>query len=69
MKFLTKAELVDLTGAQIPSKQKECLRSNGILFVERSDGHPAVLWESVNAVLVPQWKKPTKSIEPNLSAI
>lgn len=50
---LTHKELVELTGAEKPSKQIEVLEANRIRYVKRLNGAPATTWEAVNSVLAP----------------
>ncbi|WP_023640411.1 DUF4224 domain-containing protein [Dickeya zeae] len=49
--FLSKDDLVYLTGHIYPSKQIEVLRRAGISFIPNRDGHPRTTWTHVNAVL------------------
>ncbi|WP_145517348.1 DUF4224 domain-containing protein [Yersinia mollaretii] len=46
-KLLTRAELEEITGFVQPRKQCECLRENGIFFIERKDGRPSTTWAHV----------------------
>lgn len=46
-KLLTHAELEEITGFVQPKKQCECLRENGIFFIERKDGRPSTTWAHV----------------------
>ncbi|HFT5240686.1 TPA: DUF4224 domain-containing protein [Yersinia enterocolitica] len=46
-KLLTRAELEEITGFVQPKKQCECLRENGIFFIERKDGMPSTTWAHV----------------------
>jgi len=46
--LLTPDELRELTGAKIPSKQREMLTKNHIPFIVRLDGKPRVTWTAIN---------------------
>lgn len=66
--LLSKSELKALTGAA-ESEWAEILRRNGIPYVRRKDGLPAVTWEMVNQS---QLAKPSRQAIPagmNLEAI
>lgn len=46
--ILTDAQLRRLTGSGSPEEQKRILTENGIPYVRRKNGSPAVTWEMVN---------------------
>jgi len=46
-KFLTIEDLTALTGWKQKTKQCEHLSKNNIPFMLRADGHPCVLWSSL----------------------
>jgi hypothetical protein len=52
-KLLTRAELEEITGFVQPKKQCECLRENGIFFIERKDGRPSTTWAHVEHPFLP----------------
>lgn len=63
-RILSQADLKTLTGAARHARQKHILKRNGIRYIERADGSPAVTWEAVNAALT---SKPAESVNgPNL---
>jgi hypothetical protein len=51
MALLTPDEMIEVTGAQIPSKQIEVLEDNRIGYIKRINGHPTTTWEAINARL------------------
>lgn len=62
--LLTKSDLEELTGYQIPSKQCKALNDAGIGYVIRKDGMPSLTWDALNAGLTKSEiaKPATKSI-------
>ena len=65
--FLTKENLIELTGAQQRAKQIRNLKENGISFTIGTDGWPRVLWGNLERYN-PQFNK-TKKQEPDLEWI
>ena len=53
MTLLTQPEIIALTGAERGKKQVEVLRENGVRFIVRANGSPALTWEAVNNVIAP----------------
>lgn len=49
--LITPEDMVELTGAKLPSKQCEMLRKSGIRFSIRANGSPALTWEAYNRQL------------------
>ncbi|ARD61597.1 hypothetical protein Y71_17305 [Kosakonia radicincitans DSM 16656] len=49
--LLTDAELIEFTGYQKPSKQREVLDRGGVSYIEDREGRPMVTWTHINAVL------------------
>jgi hypothetical protein len=47
--LLTAADLFDLTGYKLPSKQAEVLSRHKINYIERRDGKLRVTWTQVNS--------------------
>ncbi|CFQ36965.1 DUF4224 domain-containing protein [Yersinia bercovieri] len=69
-KLLTHTELKEITGFVQPKKQCECLRENGIFFIERKDGRPSTTWAHVEYPL--SSRNSTHSMpedQPNYGAI
>ena len=50
--LLTTGELKKITGSGVASEQIRVLKDNGIPFVRRLDGTPAVSWGMVNRAQV-----------------
>lgn len=48
--LLTDDEVQSITGYERSKEQIRVLRNNGVRFIERGDGKPAVTWEMVNSV-------------------
>lgn len=42
--IITREEMIELTGTPLKSRQCEALRSAGVFFMERADGHPKTTW-------------------------
>jgi len=53
MTLLTQPEIIALTGAERAKKQVEVLRENGVRFIVRANGSPALTWEAVNNIIAP----------------
>ncbi|ECR8674687.1 DUF4224 domain-containing protein [Salmonella enterica] len=49
--LLTDAELIEFTGYQKPSKQREILDRGGVSYIPDREGRPMVTWTHINAVL------------------
>lgn len=67
-RLLTGAEISELTGAKIGTKQRVILDKAGIRYVERADGRPALTMSAVNAVLTTD-KELAASTQPNWAAL
>ena len=48
MTLITDEEMLEITGAQFPSKQCQILKDHGIAFVRRLDGRPRTTWFNFN---------------------
>lgn len=48
MKLLSKEDLVELTGAKQPGKQRQVLELHGIYFITKIDGTITTTWDHVN---------------------
>jgi hypothetical protein len=46
--LLTETEIIALTGAKQPKKQREVLNRSGIFFVDRADNGISLTWGHVN---------------------
>lgn len=67
--FLSRDELMDLSGAKQRGKVTAWLAANGYRFDVAADGWPKVLWAAVEARLMPQDKRRRISkSEPDFSA-
>ncbi|ENJ6992215.1 DUF4224 domain-containing protein [Salmonella enterica] len=49
--LLTDAELIEFTGYQKTSKQREILDRGGVSYIPDREGRPMVTWTHINAVL------------------
>ncbi|HDJ2742297.1 DUF4224 domain-containing protein [Salmonella bongori] len=49
--LLTDAELIEFTGYQKASKQREILDRGGVSYIPDREGRPMVTWTHINAVL------------------
>ena len=64
--LLTEGELYKITGSKVAEQQIRALKQNGIPFVRRLDGKPAVSWGMVNRAQV---QSAPVSTAMNLAAI
>lgn len=64
--IVTEAELVELTGYKIPSKQRQALDSMGIKYIVRRDGHIRTTRPWLNLI---QQKPVQEDIGFNLEAL
>lgn len=62
--FLTREDLIKMTGARQRALQIKNLRDNNISFTIAVDGRPRVLWE--NVIINPMPAKDQKSDQPKL---
>nr|WP_237388002.1 DUF4224 domain-containing protein [Xenorhabdus sp. Sc-CR9] len=46
--IISDADIAELTGFKIPSKQCEILKEAGIFFITRRDGRPRTTWDHFN---------------------
>ncbi|AKW15008.1 DUF4224 domain-containing protein [Salmonella enterica] len=69
MTLITDEEMIEITGAQTPSKQCHILRENGIAFVKRLDGRPRTTWFNLNHPLDTRHPQPEKEEMPNFAAL
>lgn len=60
---------IELTGASTGKKQCEILNKNGVRFVERADGRPALSWEAYNRQMAAKLPEVPRKNEPNLRAV
>lgn len=68
--LLTDAELIEFTGYQKPSKQREILDRGGVSYIPDREGRPMVTWTHINAVLNGQITEQTSTEEkPDFGAI
>ncbi|SMG60203.1 DUF4224 domain-containing protein [Cedecea sp. NFIX57] len=68
--LLTDAELIEFTGYQKPSKQREVLDRGGVSYIPDREGRPMVTWTHINAVLNGQTTTHSGTEEkPNFEAI
>ncbi|WP_336817830.1 DUF4224 domain-containing protein [Cedecea sp. MMO-103] len=68
--LLTDAELIEFTGYQKPSKQREVLDRGGVSYIPDREGRPMVTWTHINAVLNGQATTHSGTEEkPNFEAI
>jgi len=66
-RFLTKDDLVSLTGYKRAAEQRRWLIKNGYAFDVRGDGRPALLWGQVEARNSRSDKR--RASGPNLGAL
>lgn len=72
MSLLTPEEMIEVTGAERPSKQIEVLEANRIGYIRRINGHPTTTWEAVNSRLIGRSLPPVSQHEDtafNLGAL
>ncbi|NIF20612.1 DUF4224 domain-containing protein [Candidatus Pantoea multigeneris] len=67
--IISDADMVELTGYKIPSKQCQCLKEAGIFFMERRDGRPRTTWQHFNDPLSQRKSVVQDSYEPNFGAL
>ncbi|MCC8364957.1 DUF4224 domain-containing protein [Xenorhabdus sp. PB61.4] len=67
--IISDADIIELTGFKIPSKQCEALKEAGIFFVTRRDGRPRTTWEHFNNPLSQRMKNTPAIQEPNFGAL
>ncbi|PHM33289.1 DUF4224 domain-containing protein [Xenorhabdus innexi] len=67
--IISDADIIELTGYLIPSKQCEALREAGIFFVIRKDGKPRTTWEHFNNPLAQRATTTQVVQEPNFGAL
>ncbi|AGR58150.1 MAG TPA: DUF4224 domain-containing protein [Salmonella bongori] len=68
--LLTDAELIEFTGYQKASKQREILDRGGVSYIPDREGRPMVTWTHINAVLNGQITVQTRTEEkPDFGAI
>lgn len=68
--LLTDAELIEFTGYQKASKQREILDRGGVSYIPDREGRPMVTWTHINAVLNGQITDQTSAEEkPDFGAI
>ncbi|CDG89104.1 DUF4224 domain-containing protein [Xenorhabdus bovienii] len=68
--IISDADIAELTGYQIPSKQREALKTAGIFFVIRRDGKPRTIWEHFNNPLSQRIRNYAPAPqEPNFGAL
>lgn len=68
--LLTDAELIEFTGYQKASKQREILDRGGVSYIPDREGRPMVTWTHINAVLNGQIIVQTSTEEkPDFGAI
>lgn len=66
--FLTKAELTELTGYKVATKQRATLIKNGIRFTVNRHGHPLVLKKHIEEILCNS-PSPHRRTQPNEAAL
>ncbi len=66
-RFLTKDDLVSLTGYKRAAEQRRWLVQNGYAFDVRGDGRPTLLWEQVEARNIGTNSR--RVLGPNLEAL
>ncbi|WP_230472724.1 DUF4224 domain-containing protein [Gibbsiella quercinecans] len=70
MTLITDEEMIEITGAQFPSKQCQILKDHGIAFVRRPDGRPRTTWYNFNHPLETRYRQPEKTeVTPNWAAL
>ena len=73
MTLITDEDMLDITGAQFPSKQCQILKEHGIAFVRRLDGRPRTTWFNFNHPLHSRHRPSEEEImedeEPDFDAI
>ncbi|MCP2232840.1 DUF4224 domain-containing protein [Erwinia aphidicola] len=67
--IISDADIQELTGYRIPSKQCECLRSAGVFFITRRDGRPRTTWQHFNDSLSRRHAAGVEDFEPNFGAL
>ncbi|MBK8974096.1 MAG: DUF4224 domain-containing protein [Hahellaceae bacterium] len=66
IELLSADDLVNLTGAKIPSKQSAVLDRNGIYYITRLDGTIITTWHHVNH---PAMQRAANHDEPDFSKV
>lgn len=67
--IISDADIQELTGYQMPSKQCECLKSAGVFFIVRRDGRPRTTWQHFNDPLSRRHVASAEVFEPNFGAL
>ncbi|MBC8954882.1 DUF4224 domain-containing protein [Xenorhabdus sp. PB62.4] len=68
--IISDADIAEITGYQIPSKQCAALKEAGIFFIMRRDGKPRTTWEHFNDPLSQRVRNYAPAPqEPNFGAL
>ncbi|MDX7988640.1 DUF4224 domain-containing protein [Xenorhabdus sp. 12] len=68
--IISDADIAEITGYIIPSKQCEVLKEAGIFFITRRDGRPRTTWDHFNNPLAQRFRNyAPEPQEPNFGAL
>jgi hypothetical protein len=67
--FLSKEEIIQLTGYKFPKKQAEFLRSRGYVFEVDCYGNPIILRSYLEQILGGTKLRSTRKTEPDIAAL
>lgn len=67
--IISDADIEQITGYKIPSKQCQCLKQAGVFFVVRRDGRPRTTWQHFNDPITHRKTVMPDAFEPNFGAL
>ncbi|MDO6406296.1 DUF4224 domain-containing protein [Pantoea phytobeneficialis] len=67
--IISDADIEQITGYKIPSKQCQCLKQAGVFFVVRRDGRPRTTWQHFNDPITHRKAAVPDAFEPNFGAL